>query len=143
MYAGLSRDSLRWSMPPYNRERIDRFTSDPENKIILVATDRDRIIGHMQIGIATNARFRGIGELFIYLHQDFQNAGLGTIMMQEGLHLARARKLHRVELTVVADNQRGIRSYEKVGFQREGVKRENYMGEDGKYHDEIVMGILL
>ena len=24
MYAGLSQESLRWSMPPYNRERIDR-----------------------------------------------------------------------------------------------------------------------
>jgi putative acetyltransferase len=143
MYAGLSKDSLRWGMPPYNRERIDRFTADPENKIILVALDKDRIVGHMQIGIATNARFRGIGELFIYLHQDFQNIGLGTALMKEGLNQARARKLHRVELTVVVDNLRGIRSYEKVGFQREGVKRENYLGEDGKYHDEIVMGILL
>jgi L-phenylalanine/L-methionine N-acetyltransferase len=143
MYAGLSRDTLRWGMPPYNRERIDRFTADLENKIILVAQDKDRIVGHMQIGIATNARFRGIGELFIYLHQDFQNIGLGTALMQEGLDQARARNLHRVELTVVADNHRGIRSYEKVGFQREGVKRENYLGEDGKYHDEIMMGILL
>ena len=143
MYAQLSEDSLRWGMPPYNRERIDRFTADPEHKIIVVAQDKDRIVGHMQIGIATNARFRGIGELFIYLHQDFQNVGLGTAMMREGLGQARARKLHRVELSVVAENQRGIRSYEKVGFQREGVKRENYLGEDGKYYDEILMGILL
>lgn len=143
MYAGLSQESLRWAMPPYNRERIERMTSDPENKIILVALYNDRIVGHMQIVVATNARFRGIGELFIYLHQEFQNVGLGTALMQAGLNLARARKLHRVELTVVADNLRGVRSYEKVGFQREGVKRENYLGEDGTYHDEIVMGILL
>lgn len=143
MYAELSKESLRWGMPPYNRERIDRFTTDPENKIILLALDKERVVGHMQIGIATNVRFRGIGELFIYLHQDFQNIGLGTELMQEGLNQARARNLHRVELTVVADNHRGIRSYEKVGFQREGIKRENYLGEDGKYHDEIIMGILL
>ncbi len=57
--------------------------------------------------------------------------------------MARERRLHRVELTVVADNHRAIRLYEKVGFQREGLKRENYLGEDGKYHDEIIMGILL
>jgi len=56
---------------------------------------------------------------------------------------ARDRHLHRVELTVVADNLHGIGLYEKVGFQREGVKRENFLGDDGKYHDEIVMGILL
>ncbi len=63
--------------------------------------------------------------------------------MNQAITLARERRLHRVELTVVADNHRAIRLYEKVGFQREGLKRENYLGEDGKYHDEIIMGILL
>jgi RimJ/RimL family protein N-acetyltransferase len=143
MYAGLSNESLRWSMPPYNRERIERMTSDLENRILLLGFDGQRAVGHLQIMLATNARFRGTGELFIYLHQDFQNVGLGTALMSEGIALARARGMHRLELTVVADNQRAIRLYEKVGFQREGLKRENYLGEDGKYHDEVEMGILL
>ena len=63
--------------------------------------------------------------------------------MHEAIAWARQRSLHRVELTVVADNHRAIRLYEKVGFQREGLKRENYLGEDRKYHDEVVMGMLL
>ena len=143
MYAGLSQETLRWSMPPYNRERIERMTSDLENRIILLAFDGPEVVGHLQISLATNARFRGTGDLFIYLHQYFQNAGLGAALMNEGIALARARRVHRVELTVVADNHRAIRLYEKVGFQREGLKRENYLAEDGKYHDEIEMGILL
>lgn len=143
MYAGLSQESLRWSMPPYNRERIERMTSDLENRIILLAFDDQRVVGHLQISLATNARFRGTGELFIYLHQEFQNAGLGAAVMNYGLALARERKVHRVELTVVADNHRAITLYEKVGFKREGLKRENYLDEDGKYHDEVEMGILL
>ena len=28
MYAGLSQEALRWSMPPYNRQRIERWTSN-------------------------------------------------------------------------------------------------------------------
>src|SRR2546428_1347578 len=143
MYASLSQDSLRWSMPPYNRERIERWTSNLENNIILLAFEAQRIAGHLQISLATSPRFRGTGHLFIYLHQDFQNAGLGAALMNEAIALARARRMHRIELTVVADNQRAIRLYEKVGFQREGVKRENYLGEDGNYHDEVEMGILL
>jgi putative acetyltransferase len=143
MYASLSQDTLRWSMPPYNRERVERMTSDLDNRIIVLAFDRHRVIGHLQINLATNARFRGTGDLFIYLHQDFQNAGLGAALMKEGIALARARRAHRVELTVVAENHRAIRLYEKMGFQREGLKRENYLGEDGKYHDEVEMGILL
>jgi len=84
-----------------------------------------------------------MGDLFIYLHQDYQNLGLGAALMSEGLRLARERRMHRIELTVIAENHRAIRVYEKLGFQREGVKRENYLGEDGKYYDEIIMGILL
>jgi len=84
-----------------------------------------------------------MGDLFVYIHQEYQNVGLGAALMNQAIALARERRLHRVELTVVADNHRAIRLYEKVGFQREGLKRENYLGEDEKYHDEIIMGILL
>lgn len=143
MYADLSEETLRWSMPPYNRQRIERWTSDLENNIILLAFENARVVGHLQISRATNDRFRGKGELFIYLHQEYQNVGLGRAMMTEAIALARRRALHRIELTVVAENHRGLKLYEDVGFQREGLKRENYRGEDGRYYDEIVMGLLL
>jgi len=143
MYAGLSEEALRWSMPPYNRQRIERWTSNMENMIALIAQDENRIVGHLQISIGTSPRFREMGELIIYLNQEYQNLGLGAALMHEGIRMARRRKLHRVELGVIADNHRAIHLYEKIGFQREGLKRENYLGEDGKYHDEIIMGILL
>ncbi len=143
MYANLSQESLRWSMPPYDRQRIERWTSNLENAIILVALARDRIVGHLQISFGTSPRFREMGDLFIYLHQDYQNLGLGAALMSEGLRLARERRKHRIELTVITENHRAIRVYKKLGFQREGVKRENYLGENGKYYDEIIMGILL
>src|SRR3989449_11009354 len=111
LYAGLSQEALRWSMPPYNRERIERMTSDLENRIIVLAFDGQKVVGHLQISLATNARFRGTGDLFIYLHQDFQNAGLGAALMTEGIAVARARRGHRVEVTVVADNHEAIRVY--------------------------------
>ena len=143
MYAGLSQEALRWSMPPYNSQRIERWISNMENTITLIAHDENGVVGHLQISIGTSPRFREMGDLFIYLHQEYQNVGLGAALMNQAITLARERRLHRVELTVVADNHRAIRLYEKVGFQREGLKRENYLGEDGKYHDEIIMGILL
>lgn len=45
MYGGLSQESLRWSMPPYNRERIERMTSDLENRIIVLGFDGKRVVG--------------------------------------------------------------------------------------------------
>ncbi|MDC0709990.1 GNAT family protein [Stigmatella sp. ncwal1] len=49
--------------------------------------------------------------------------------------------LSRVWLQVFAHHAAGIRAYEKAGFRREGVLREQHYAE-GKFVDAVVMGIL-
>jgi RimJ/RimL family protein N-acetyltransferase len=49
--------------------------------------------------------------------------------------------LHRVYLRVFEDNQRALHCYEKCGFKPEGRLREAHFA-NGKYKDELVMGIL-
>ena len=49
--------------------------------------------------------------------------------------------LHRIWLYVFDFNARGIRCYEKCGFQHEGRLREAIF-RHGKYRDVLVMGIL-
>jgi RimJ/RimL family protein N-acetyltransferase len=49
--------------------------------------------------------------------------------------------LHRVFLTVFSYNQRAIRLYEKLGFQREGIYRE-HLQRDGQRFDMLHYGIL-
>lgn len=53
----------------------------------------------------------------------------------------RELNLHRVQLTVFGYNERAIRLYEKLGFQREGVYRE-FMERDGERYDMYLYGIL-
>jgi RimJ/RimL family protein N-acetyltransferase len=141
MYASMSSDAVRWGMPPYDRARIERWTSNLANNVILVARLEERIVGHLQMSMFPYERRKGVAELFIYLHQDFQNLGLGTGMMRKAIAIAKARGFHRIGLTVVADNQRAIKVYEKVGFKKEGVVRETFYGDDHHYHDEVQMGI--
>lgn len=142
-YSSLSQETLRWSLPPYDRARVERWTANPEQSIILLALHKEKIVGHLQVFLQAYSRALGIGELIIYLHQAFQNLGLGTIMMREAIGLARERRLHRISLSVIADNIRAIRVYEKVGFKQEGIRKEDYFGEDGRYHDVIEMGLIL
>jgi len=52
--------------------------------------------------------------------------------------------LHRIGLNVVADNKRARGPpVSKMGFKIEGVMKDAYFGEDGKYHDMLIMGLLL
>ncbi|WP_282083336.1 GNAT family N-acetyltransferase [Streptomyces tendae] len=49
--------------------------------------------------------------------------------------------LHRVQLEAYAHNHRALRVYEKVGFVREGVRRE-VERRDGVWVDEVLMAVL-
>jgi RimJ/RimL family protein N-acetyltransferase len=143
MYASMSPEAVKWGLPPYDRARIERWTSDLTNNVTLLARSEQSVVGHLQMFRIPYERRKGVAELFIYLHQDFQNAGLGTAMMKRAIELAKDAGLHRIGLSVVADNHRAIKVYERVGFKKEGIARETFYGEDHRYHDEVEMGLLL
>lgn len=143
-YESLSGLALRWALPPYTRERLESgWLRNLENVIILLALHEKRVVGHAQIFRFPNPRRKGVGDLLIYLHQDYHNQGLGTVMLGQLLRLARNEGLHRLGLHVVADNRLAVHLYEKLGFRTEGVLRDSYFGEDDRYHDEIAMGLTL
>ena len=143
MYADMSPEALKWGMPPYNRARIERWTSDLTNNITLIARSEERVVGHLYMFRTPYERRKGVADLLIYIHQDFQDLGLGTRMMGKGIEIAKERGFHRLGLTVVADNHRAIKVYEKVGFKKEGIARETFYGDDRLYHEEVEMGLLL
>jgi RimJ/RimL family protein N-acetyltransferase len=49
--------------------------------------------------------------------------------------------LNRIELVVYSFNTRAIKSYEKIGFVHEGIRRQAIF-RDGQYHDIHIMAIL-
>jgi RimJ/RimL family protein N-acetyltransferase len=73
---------------------------------------------------------------------DAWGRGLGTEVTELMLEHAFERlALHRVGLAVFSYNVRAIRAYEKAGFRVEGRLRDAIV-RDGRYYDEIQMGIL-
>jgi RimJ/RimL family protein N-acetyltransferase len=71
-----------------------------------------------------------------------RDRGLGTEATRLILrHAFEALGLHRVSLEVYAFNPRGQRAYEKVGFVREGVRRDA-LRFDGQWVDSILMAVL-
>jgi [ribosomal protein S5]-alanine N-acetyltransferase len=56
-------------------------------------------------------------------------------------HAFETLNLNRVWLLVYEDNAAGIRAYEKVGFRKEGVLRQDSFHQ-GRYWDTFIMGVL-
>jgi RimJ/RimL family protein N-acetyltransferase len=63
-------------------------------------------------------------------------------MTEKILEFSRKQKIHRIELSVVAENKAAIRLYQKIGFQIEEVGKDAYYGIDNKYQDMIQMSLI-
>ncbi|TFG29278.1 N-acetyltransferase [Candidatus Thorarchaeota archaeon] len=142
LFSTMSDKALEWGMPPYSEITIDRWLSNLERLIPLVALFQDRIVGYAAIFKHVHFRERGVADLGIYLHQDFHGVGLGTVMSETLLSIAEEQGLHRICLHVVEDNRAAVSLYRKLGFVVEGTMRDAYYGADNTYHNMLVMGIV-
>lgn len=76
------------------------------------------------------------------IHPDHRRQGYATEAYQLLLHYLFYRKgLHKVALEVLANNTGAIAMYDKLGFTREGIKRDEIL-RNGQYIDSIIMSIL-
>ncbi len=116
----------------------------PNNhQFVAIAREDDgaeTLIGSIGLTVFSQPRRRHCGHIVIMVHRDYQGIGAGTALMQAAVNLAdRWLMLHRLELSVFADNTRAIALYEKFGFEKEGYLHGSAI-RDGQYADEWIMG---
>lgn len=74
--------------------------------------------------------------------KNYWGKGYGTDAMKVLIRfIFEQMNVNKIKLFVYSFNERAVKSYEKCGFVKEGVLRQE-MYRDGKYHDEYVMGVL-
>jgi L-phenylalanine/L-methionine N-acetyltransferase len=92
------------------------------------------------------SRFDGrrahVANLGMGVHDDFAGRGIGTALLVAILDAAdNWLAIRRIELTVYTDNARAIALYERHGFAREGVHRQDAF-RAGEYVDSLAMARL-
>lgn len=131
-------------LPSCRTTDSDAFVANlaPNDHHFVAVLDDGTVIGAAGLHVEPNPRMRHVGGVGLFVHKDYQNAGVGTALLKTLLDLAdNWLMLVRVELTVFADNERAIHLYEKLGFEKEGLKRMTTV-RDGKYADEYMMARL-
>lgn len=118
---------------------LQMIENDPDNFMLAAYID-GRMVGNAGvIRVRDNFKYRHRANFGISLQEEVCGMGLGTIMMQEILAIAKQTAFEQLELTAFADNVRAIRLYEKAGFVKTGVLPGAYRLKDGSYHDEVQM----
>ena len=107
---------------------------------ILKENGESQLIGNC--GVVINWKDR-VGILGITIGDvKSQGMGYGTEAMELLVkYCFTTLNLNRVELEVHSFNLRGLKLYKKLGFIEEGRRRKATFIK-GKYHDEILMGLL-
>lgn len=112
------------------------------NSVVLVAEASGQLAGYAE---AQGGRFRrnqSTAHVVIGVLAAARGQGAGTGLLAELKRWAPAQGIHRLELTVMAHNQRARDLYERMGFTVEGRRRECLV-VDGRLVDEIYMALLL
>jgi putative acetyltransferase len=110
-----------------------------ENDHLLVAEVDGKVVGSAGLKVNQSPRMNHVASFGIGLHPDYQDKGIGSMLIREILDLAdNWLMLIRVELDVFEDNERAIHLYKKYGFVVEG-KKKYATKRFGKYDTEILM----
>ena len=80
-----------------------------------------------------------VADLGLMVAAARRRQGVGTALMNAAEDWARGARVTKLELHVFPHNDPAIRLYEKLGYEREGVRRRHYARADGSYSDVILM----
>ncbi|MDR6625182.1 N-acetyltransferase [Caulobacter segnis] len=118
-----------------------------KSDICLVAVEPDGfVLGEIHAKRETVALFAHVlGSLTVAVHPERQGRGVGSKLFEALIAWAKAQEppILRIELAAGAGNPGAIRLYERLGFKHEGRQVARGRLPDGRFEDDILMGMLL
>jgi RimJ/RimL family protein N-acetyltransferase len=127
----------REAVPSDWRRRIADSLRAPRG-LFLVADSADSVVGNLGLWPDANPASGHVAWIGMSVAEGFRGVGAGGALLEAAVAWAAAAGFRRVVLGVFPENARAIAFYERHGFVREGLRRDQYRRGD-KYHDEVLM----
>jgi phosphinothricin acetyltransferase len=110
---------------------------------IIVATVSEQVVG---FGYYSEFRFREAYkftvEHSVYANKDFIGKGIGKLIMQHLIDLAKTQKLHTMIAVIDAENESSIAFHEQFGFKTVGIIKESGFKFDRWLHSVMMQKML-
>ncbi|NHN42122.1 GNAT family N-acetyltransferase [Halorubellus sp. JP-L1] len=116
MYEDFAAADRTQGLPPVERSGIEAWLDVVLDDASVLAVHDGRIVGHVMF-VADDA---GEHELGVFVHQYYQDAGVGTNLLRAGLAHAGRRGITDVWLSVAPRNRRARAVYERLEFVEDG-----------------------
>lgn len=116
----------------------EKIINRGKNQYWYVAEENGKVIGLGILMNHGNLRRKHVGVITLMVNSDYQNKGVGSLLMDKLINLSESLNIIRLELCVFRDNYKAINLYKKFGFKEEGIKVKSAL-KNGEYADEIMM----
>lgn len=113
-----------------------------KTKSVFTVTLKNKNIGFVSVNTFSSGNYAGVGGTIG--EKDEWGNGYGREAFETVIdYLFKKMKMNRVQLEVYSDNARAIKVYKRIGFKKEGVRRQCHWNLiTKKYDNEIMMSIL-
>lgn len=116
----------------------EKIINRGNNQYWYVAEEDGKVLGLGILMNHGNLRKKHVGVITLMVNSDYQNKGVGSLLMDKLINLSESLNIIRLELCVFRDNYKAINLYKKFGFKEEGIKIKSAL-KNGEYADEIIM----
>src|SRR4029453_11401463 len=127
---------------------VGRWSEERHLEEMALASSRYFVLRDDEGGVAGFGLLQGFGDSDRKLHLKRiavrePDAGLGSILLEALLDEVYATTdANRIDLDVFLGNDRARRTYEKAGFEVEGVLRDHHRNPDGTFSSMWLMSVL-
>lgn len=123
-------------------EQLINADNENQKSLFLVAVVDDRIVGFSRCVGTPFKRIAHKVEFGICVLQEFWGYSIGSNLLKESISWADSHNIHKITLNVLETNDSAISLYTKLGFEVEGILKNDKLLSDGKFYNTIVMGRL-
>lgn len=126
----------------YEESYLDNLRKELNSTLILALLN-GKIIGAASINSSQKKRLKHVGTLGIVIKREYCGMGLGRVLIVNLIDWAKSNSItKKISLVTRCDNVHAIELYKNLGFETEGIlKNDNYV--NGKYFDNLLMGMIL
>ncbi len=114
-----------------------------KNFPVIIAEIDGQVVG---FGMYSEFRFREAYkftvEHSVYVNENFQGKGIGKLLLEELISLAKNQKLHTMIAVIDSENQGSVKFHEKFGFKTVGIIKESGYKFD-RWLDLVFMQLIL
>lgn len=100
---------------------------ESENSSYLVARMNNEIVGFAGIKVVLDEA----DIMNIVVKKNYRNQGIGTLLLESLISLAKRLNLNSLSLEVSEENLPAIHLYQKFGFESLGVRKNYYQDKNG------------